>query len=158
LIDAVVPQEIILLNYLSYGYKMPGHNLLLEAGVVGATIVPVYGVVCSAVDSVLEGEDKKNPSLWMLKVGITGALYHLLSEAYGMNDWFLRNSVASQKADRARTEDMLARRADRYNYSNYAVPEFPDKDKRNPMNDPWVQGSWTTSPAGMPINQADSNL
>jgi hypothetical protein len=90
---------------------------------------------------------------WVLKIAATGFLYHSLAEAYGMNDWFLRHSVAKHKAERQQTREMMGRRATRYNYSNYAVPEFPDADKRNPMNDQWATGSWTTG-VGAPVANA----
>jgi len=138
-----------------------GHSLILEAGVVGATLVPVYGVVCQAVDAITGADKTTNPNVknmpwWVVKMFITGALYHSLAEAYGMNAWFLSSSVASEKRDRERTRMMSARRKTRYNYSNYAVPEFPDKDKRNPMNDEWATGSWTTSPASAPTDHVAS--
>ena len=126
---------------------MPGHSLLLEATVVGVTLVPVYGAVCKAVDGITGGD--KSHDLWWLKMAMTGFIYHTLAEVYGMNDWFLRHSVAKQKEERAQTKEMMSRRATRYNYSNYAVPQFPDKDRREPLNDKWVKGSWTTSPNGM---------
>lgn len=136
---------------------MPGHSLLLEASVVGATLVPVYGVVCKAVDGITGADqstdpDYKNMPWWVLKIAMTGVLYHTLAEVYGMNDWFLRHSVAKRKEERERTNDMMSRRATRYNYSNYAVPQFPDADRRSPLNDKWVQGSWTSSPNGMTQN------
>ena len=129
---------------------MPGHNLLLEAGVVGATLVPVYGVVCKAVDGVMgyKSDDyKSSHSQWMLKVALTGFLYHTLAEAYGMNDWFLSNSVAKQKEERKAVEEIFKRRKTRYNYENYAVPLIPGDDRRTPMGDKWATASFTTSPA-----------
>lgn len=129
---------------------MPGHSLLLEAGVVGATLIPVYGVVCQSVDALTGGSGTyKKEDMWMVKVALTGFLYHSLSEFYGMNDWFLRNSVAKRKEDKRVVEDMMSRRETRYNYSNYAVPQFPDKDRRQPLNDKWAVGSWTSSPNGI---------
>jgi hypothetical protein len=137
---------------------MPGQSLLLEAAVVGATLVPVYGVVCKAVDAITgnmtsENPDYKDMPWWVLKIAATGFLYHSLAEAYGMNAWFLHNSVAKRKDERAHTKEMMGRRETRYNYSNYAVPEFPDKDRRTPMGDQWATGSWTTG-VGAPVANA----
>jgi len=139
-----------LIDFPTNEYKMPGHNLLLEAGVVGATIVPVYGVVCAVVDSAMGTRTKEAyGSLgnydWVVKVALTGFVYHNLAELYGMNDWFLRNSVAKRKQEREQTMDMMTRRKERYNYENYAVPQFPDADRRSPLNDKWASGSWTTA-------------
>jgi len=116
--------------------------------------VPVYGVVCHSVDALTGGDKSTNPDYknmpwWVLKIALTGFIYHSLAEAYGMNDWFLHNSVAKQKDERNHTYEMMRRRQSRYNYSNYAVPQFPDADRREPLNDKWAKGSWTSSPNGM---------
>jgi hypothetical protein len=126
-------------------------NLLTEAAFVGATIVPVYSVVCQSVDAMFPASKEKN-EMWAVKIAASGFLYHLLAEGYGFNNWFLSKSVAAAKVERARTERMSDARAERYNYSNYAVPQFPDKDVRTPMGDKWTQGSWTTAPGGMSAN------
>jgi hypothetical protein len=140
-----------LIDFPSNKYKMPGHSLIVEAGVVGATLIPVYGAVCQSVNALTGATyDKEDKSgMWMVKIALTGFIYHGLAEFYGMNDWFLRASVAKRKEERRLTEDMMSRRETRYNYSNYAVPQFPDKDRRQPLNDKWTQGSWTSSPNGI---------
>ena len=146
-----------LIDFPILNYKMPGHNLIVEAAVVGATLVPVYGVVCQSVDALTgnTGDGADYSKNWMMKIALTGVVYHTLAEAYGMNDWFLRNSVAKHKEDRKKTKQMSENRKTRYNYSNYAVPQFPDADKRYPMNDPWSQGSWTSSPASANANAVE---
>ena len=126
-------------------------NLLTEAAFVGATIIPVYSVVCQSVDAMFPASKEKN-EMWAVKIGLSGALFHLLSEGYGLNEWFLSKSVAAHKVERRRTELMSDARAERYNYSNYAVPQFPDKDVRTPMGDKWTQGSWTTAQGGVASN------
>jgi hypothetical protein len=120
-------------------------------------MVPVYAVVCQVMDSFIPDEEERH-NWWMVKVAVAAGSYHLLAEFSGLNEWFLSSSVAKKKQDRLRSDMMSARREVRYNYSNYAAPQFPDKDVRTPEGDKWAQGSWTTSPNGMPINQADSNL
>ena len=130
--------------------------LFLEATFVGATLIPVYGAVCQAMDSLYPETETNKEVRWMMKVWATGYLYHMGAEFVGMNDWFLRNSVAQKKVERDETERMSERRAERYNYSNYAVPQFPDADVRLPGNDKWAQGSWTGAPGAPASNSVAS--
>lgn len=134
---------------------MPGHNLLVEATIVGGTMIPVYAGACHLVDALTgnTGEDADHSKNWMFKIALAAFSYHLIAEGVGLNDYYLREGVAQRKAERGRTEAMESRRAERYNYSNYAVPLFPDKDVRQPREDPWAQGSWTGAP-GAPASNA----
>lgn len=62
-------------------------HLAKEALVVGATIVPVYLMT--------EAFFEKAPTA--MKLFITGAGYHLLSEYLGVNEWYLDNGYAQRK-------------------------------------------------------------
>jgi hypothetical protein len=126
-------------------------NLLTEAGYVGLGLIPISGATCYVVDALTGMKPHEG---WAIKAFIAGSSFHMLSQFYGLNNWFLTESVAAHQRDRATTDRMSMRRRERYAYQNYAVPEFPDADRRYPMNDPWAQGSWTHSPVGM--NSKDS--
>ncbi len=83
----------------------------------------------------------------MVKIAIAGGAFHLLSEAYGINDWFLSNSVASRKRDRKRALMMEEKRRGQYNHWNDGVPDIPGDNRysRNPMEDVYAMNSFTTS-------------
>ena len=65
--------------------------LVQEAVIVGALLVPLYSVVRDlTVDLDIENERTKE----LLAVFTSGALFHLLAEATGVNDYYLHNSHA----------------------------------------------------------------
>lgn len=79
-------------------------KLLLEAVVVGGTLMPVYFFTHSVVTSLLPraGDDVQD----YLSLFLSGALFHVLFEEAGFNDWYLDNGVATQK--RLETEEVFA--------------------------------------------------
>lgn len=71
-------------------------KLYTEAAAVGLALVPLYYVVRRAttafrLDS-FAGSSKETVDLF-----ICGALFHLLAEETGLNEWYLTNSHAAQK-------------------------------------------------------------
>lgn len=85
----------------------------------------------------------------VVKVAVAGGAFHILSEVYGVNNWFLDNSVSARKRDRKRAMMMEEQRRGQYNHWNDGVPDIPGDNRysRNPMEDIYVQNSFTTSTA-----------
>ena len=70
-------------------------KLLTEAFVVGAGLMPVYFITHSFL-SVLLPRMSDNVVDYT-SIFISGALFHLLAEETGINDWYLDNGVAVLK-------------------------------------------------------------
>lgn len=69
-------------------------DLAKEATEVGALLVPVYAIVREA----LNGMRFKNASnKEYISVFISGALFHILAEATGMNEQYLTHGRANKK-------------------------------------------------------------
>jgi hypothetical protein len=65
--------------------------LIQEALIVGALLVPLYSVVRD-LSSELDIENERTKEL--LAVFTSGALFHLLAEATGVNEYYLHHSYA----------------------------------------------------------------
>jgi hypothetical protein len=69
-------------------------QLAEEALGVGALLVPVYAVVRkSVVNYVWRNESTREYAA----VFLSGALFHVLAEASGLNDWYISNGRAQKK-------------------------------------------------------------
>jgi hypothetical protein len=67
--------------------------LVQEAIIVGALLVPVYSIV-REITSELDVESERTKEF--LAVFTSGALFHLLAEATGVNEYYLHHSHAYQ--------------------------------------------------------------
>ena len=84
-----------------------------EAVAVGLGLVPIYFVV---------NEVLPNSQQWM-KLAVAGASFHLLCEYYGINNWYLNNSVASKKKYSDVYDDYYVRHhdfAERHRWRNHS--------------------------------------
>jgi len=68
-------------------------DLAKEAVGVGALLVPVYAVVRKSVVNLVW---KDEASREYVAVFLSGALFHVLAEASGLNEWYLTNGRANQ--------------------------------------------------------------
>jgi hypothetical protein len=59
-------------------------QLAMEAAVTGLTVLPVAAVTRRLV-----------PNNFYVQVALAGAAYHLISEAMGVNEWFIYHSAAA---------------------------------------------------------------
>jgi hypothetical protein len=71
-------------------------QLAIEAATVGAAFVPWSYIV-----SGLMATTRQQPRLLMVSIFIAGATFHLLAEATGLNEYYLRNSAAQMRAEKA---------------------------------------------------------
>ena len=72
-------------------------QLAIEAATVGAAFVPWSYIV-----SGLMAKTRLQPRLQgMVSIFIAGATFHLLAEATGLNEYYLRNSAAQMRAEKA---------------------------------------------------------
>jgi hypothetical protein len=69
-------------------------DLAKEATEVGALLVPVYAVVREALKG-LRFKDEVNKEY--LSVFVAGALFHVVAEATGVNEWYLTHGRANRK-------------------------------------------------------------
>jgi hypothetical protein len=69
-------------------------ELAKEATEVGALLVPVYAVVREALDG-MKFKNERNKDY--ISVFISGALFHIVAEATGVNEWYLTHSRANTK-------------------------------------------------------------
>lgn len=79
--------------------RMDKYNkqLALEAATVGAAFVPWSYIVSGLLVKL-----RLQPRLQgMASIFIAGATFHLLAEATGLNEYYLRNSAAQIKAEKA---------------------------------------------------------
>lgn len=71
---------------------MSKQQLVVEALVVGAAMLPVWWVTTRFTSSMNFGAEKA-----AVDVFVSAAAFHLLAEQSGVNEWFLSNSHAAQK-------------------------------------------------------------
>lgn len=71
-------------------------SLYTEAATVGLALIPMYYLVSRATTffsvDLFVGSSKQPVDLFL-----SGALFHLLAEESGVNEWYLTNSHAAQK-------------------------------------------------------------
>jgi hypothetical protein len=70
-------------------------ELAKEATEVGVLLVPVYAIVREALNG-LRFKNERNKEY--ISVFIGGALFHILAEATGVNEWYLTNSRANKQS------------------------------------------------------------
>ena len=69
-------------------------QLTKEAVPTGALLVPIYAVVrTSIVQHIWRNEDTRD----YVAVFLSGALFHILAEASGANEWYITHGRANQK-------------------------------------------------------------
>lgn len=71
-------------------------QLALEAATVGAAFVPWSYLISGLLARARLGKLQNVASIF-----IAGATFHLLAEATGLNEYYLRNSAAQMKAEKA---------------------------------------------------------
>jgi len=69
-------------------------ELAKEATEVGVLLLPVYAVVREGLNG-LKFKNERNKEYF--SVFISGALFHILAEATGVNEWYLSNSRANRR-------------------------------------------------------------
>ena len=74
-------------------------QLALEAATVGAAFVP-WSYIVSGLLSRLQPRLQPRQRE-MISIFVAGATFHLLAEATGLNEYYLRNSAAQMKAEKA---------------------------------------------------------
>jgi hypothetical protein len=79
-------------------------ELAKEATEVGALLVPLYAVVREAAETFQWEERSKD----YISVFVSGALFHILAEASGMNDWYLSHGHAQKNWLQRKNNDSLA--------------------------------------------------
>lgn len=72
-------------------------QLAFEAAAVGVFLVPAWWLVSKAT-SVMRLGFTTNEGKAVLDIALAGALFHIASEEFGVNAWFLTNSHAAKKA------------------------------------------------------------
>ena len=70
-------------------------DLTKEAVSVGVLLVPVYAVVRESVRNI---QSVNSTTQEYTSVFLSGALFHILCEATGINEWYLTNGRASKIA------------------------------------------------------------
>ena len=70
------------------------YQLAEEALGVGALLVPVYAVVRK---SIVDYTWKNEATREYAAVFLSGALFHVLAEASGLNEWYISNGRAQKK-------------------------------------------------------------
>jgi len=70
-------------------------DLAKEATEVGALLVPLYAIVREATET-FEWEERSKD---YLSVFLSGALFHILAEASGMNEWYIQKTQRKNKDD-----------------------------------------------------------
>jgi hypothetical protein len=68
-------------------------DLTKEAVSVGVLLVPVYAVVRESVRNI---QSVNSTTQEYTSVFLSGALFHILCEATGINEWYLTNGRASK--------------------------------------------------------------
>lgn len=68
-------------------------ELAKEATEVGVLLLPVYAVIRETLNG-LKFKNERNKEYF--SVVISGAVFHILAEASGMNEWYLSNSRANR--------------------------------------------------------------
>ena len=74
-------------------------DLTKEAVSVGVFLVPVYAIVRESVRSMQSSTPLTQE---YTSVFLSGALFHILCEATGVNEWYLTNGRASKKARKSK--------------------------------------------------------
>ena len=72
-------------------------QLALEAATVGAAFVPWSYIVSGLLTRLIKQPRQRE----MVSIFVAGATFHLLAEATGLNEYYLRNSAAQMKAEKA---------------------------------------------------------
>jgi hypothetical protein len=67
---------------------------LKEAVTIGAFITPLFAVVRELVDEVNFTNERSKD---YISVFVAGAMFHIIAEASGVNEWYLNNSAAYRK-------------------------------------------------------------
>lgn len=84
-------------------------ELAKEATEVGALLVPVYAIVREALDGMrFKNETNKE----YISVFVSGALFHIIAEATGMNEYYLTHSRANKKWLRKNNAEPVHRSCD----------------------------------------------
>jgi len=80
-------------------------QLAHEAVTIGAVLTPVYAVVRELVEELnFENERSKD----YISVFVAGALFHILAEAAGANEWYIKHSHVVRKWMSNKSKDVDA--------------------------------------------------